>query len=121
MTPALAGLGFPFRIRAGGVERAAGVDKLDQDVLHLLGTRVGERVLRRGYGGGVHHRIQEPNDTTLHALVTYEIEQALLVHAPDVHLVGPIRLSAREEELTVVVEYVASPTDVVRRLQLTLP
>jgi phage baseplate assembly protein W len=65
VTPALAGLGFPFRIRAGGVVRAAGFDKLDQDVRHLLGTRVGERVLRRGYGGGVHHRVQEPNDATL--------------------------------------------------------
>lgn len=121
MTTPLAGVGFPFRIRAGGVVRAAGIDKLGQDVRHLLGTRVGERVLRRGYGGGVHHRVQEPNDTTLHALVTYEIEQALLLHAPDVHLVGPIRLSAREEELTVVVEYAASPANVVRRLQLTLP
>jgi phage baseplate assembly protein W len=121
VTPTLAGFGFPFRIRAGGVVRAAGLDKVDQDLRHLLGTRVGERVLRRGYGGGAHHRVQDPNDATLGALVAYEIEQALLAHAPNVRLVGPIGLSASEEQLTVVVEYVASPADIVRRLQLTLP
>lgn len=112
----LQGFAFPFRIRAGGVGRAAGMEKIEQDVIHLLSTRLGERVMLRNYGGGIYHRLQEPNTNTLHALVKHEIEQALRTFLPDVRLTAPLRLVAEEGQLTVTLEYQANPADVVRRL-----
>lgn len=113
----LAGIAFPFRV-AGGVRRARDFEKVAQDVRHLLGTRLGERVMLRGYGGGVHHRLQSPNDATLRALVRHEVEESLRVYMPGVELVAPIRLFAAEEALTVSIEYRADPGDIVRRLEL---
>ena len=61
------------------------------------------------------------NDNTLRLLVKREIEQALRVYMPDVSLTAPIRLTSREEELHIIVEYIADPRDVVRRLELQIP
>jgi phage baseplate assembly protein W len=117
----LLGFGFPFRIAAGGVARAAGADKVDQNVRHLLGTGLGERPMLRTYGGGVHHRLQDPADGTLRALVKHDIEGALRSYAPDVQLTGPISVSVVEEQLTVVIQYLANPQDVLRRIELQMP
>jgi phage baseplate assembly protein W len=120
MSTQLEGIAFPFRIERG-VNRARGFDKIEQNVRHLLSTRLGERAMLRSYGGGVHHRLQEPNDSTMRALIKHEIEQALRAFMPEVRLTAPIRISASESEMTVVVEYIADPQDVVRRLTLQIP
>jgi phage baseplate assembly protein W len=117
----LIGFAFPFRIANGGVRRARGFEKIKQNVRHLLSTRLGGRVMLRTYGGGVHHRLQEPNDATLRALIKHEIEQALRTYMPEVQLMAPIQLTAHEGELTIVIEYTADPRDVVRRLELQIP
>jgi phage baseplate assembly protein W len=90
-------------------------------VRHLLSTRLGERVLLRSYGGGVHARLQEASSTTLRALLKHEIEQALRDFMPDLQLAAPIVVRARAEELTIVIEYRADPQDMVRRLELQIP
>ncbi len=119
--PPLLGFAFPFRITGGGISRAQDFGKIEQNVRHLLSTRLGERVMLRTYGGGVHHRLQSPNDATLRALIKHEIEQSLRLYMPEVQLTAPIQLSSDEEELTIIVEYVADPQDVVRRLELQIP
>jgi phage baseplate assembly protein W len=121
VTAPLVGFGFPFRIVDGAVGRARDLEKIEQNVRHALSTRLGERPLRRTYGGGVHHRLQAPNDATLRALIRHEIEQALRAHLPEVRLVSPLDLESREEELTIVVQYAADPGDAVRRLELRVP
>ena len=40
---------------------------------------------------------------------------------PEVRLTAPIRITSNEEELTIIIEYVADPRDVVRRLELQIP
>ncbi len=116
----LYGFAFPFRIRGGGVDHASGYEKIEQDVIHLLSTRLGERVMLRSYGGGVHHRLQEANDNTLRSLIKHEIEMALRTFMPDVRLTAPLKLVPDEGQLTIFVEYSASPQDVVRRLVLII-
>ncbi|KAM3090255.1 GPW/gp25 family protein [Phormidesmis sp. 146-35] len=118
---ALMGFAFPFRITNGGIERSQGFDKIEDNVRHLLSTRLGERVMLRTYGGGVHHRLQAPNSTTLGALIKHEIEQALRTYMPEVKLTAPIRIRTVESELSIVVEYTAAPQDVIRRLELQIP
>jgi phage baseplate assembly protein W len=120
MSRPLSGFGFPFRIVDGGVGRATGFEKIEQNVRHLLSTRLGERVMLRTYGGGVHHRIQDPDDATLRALVKHEVEQALRIFMPEVQLTAPIQVLAREAGLTITIDYMADPQDVVRRLELQI-
>jgi phage baseplate assembly protein W len=121
MSARLSGLAFPFRIEQGGVAPARGFAKVEQDMRHLLSTRVGERVMLRAYGGGVHRRVQDPNDPALRTLLKHEIEQAVRLYMPEVQLTAPIRVITREEELTVVIEYTANPADFARRLELKIP
>jgi phage baseplate assembly protein W len=48
------GVAFPFRIDpvTGGVQRQSGDDKLRSNVIHIIMTNIGERLMRRGYGAG---------------------------------------------------------------------
>lgn len=121
MNDQLVGFAFPFRIGGGGISPASDFEKIEQNVRHLLSTRLGERAMLRTYGGGVHQRVQEPNDTTLRAIIKHEMEQALSTFMPEVRLTAPIQLTSTEEELTIIIEYVADPRDVVRRLELQIP
>jgi hypothetical protein len=119
MDERLTGFAFPFRFD-GGVRRARDFEKIEQNVRHLLSTRLGERAMLRTYGGGVHQRVQAPNDATLRALIRHELEQALRLFLPEVQLTSPLSLVSKEEVLTIVIEYRANPRDVVRRLRLQL-
>jgi phage baseplate assembly protein W len=118
----LTGFAFPFRIeRNGGVVQSVGRHKIEEDVVHLLSVRLGERTMLRDYGGGAYHRREEPNSPALAALVRHEIEVALRTFIPELRLVGPLTVVARESQLTVQIQYTAAPDDVLRRLDVTLP
>ena len=120
MSNGLTGMTFPFRV-LGGVIRSTDGEKIADDMRHLLSTRLGERVMLRTYGGGVHHRLQDANDSTLRALVKHEIEDGLRVFMPEVELTAPLQVTRREEELFIVIEYRADPREVVRRLEIRVP
>jgi hypothetical protein len=120
MTTTRLGFAFPFRVEGGSIAQSAGVKKVEDNIRHLLGTRLGERLMLRGYGGGVHHRLQDPNASTLRALVKREIEDALRAFAPEVRLVAPIRVASAEEELRITIEYRVDPSGVTGELTLRL-
>ncbi|WP_067463982.1 GPW/gp25 family protein [Actinomadura macra] len=121
MTGRLMGPAFPFRIESGGVARAVDDDKVEADLRHLLAGRAGERVMLRDYGTAVPARLQEPGSASLAPLLRRDIERALGRFMPEVRLTAPVRVVVNEERLTVVIEYVVRPYDVVRRLELGLP
>jgi phage baseplate assembly protein W len=114
-------MSMPFRIEGGRVRQSAGAEKVADDLRHLLSTRLGERLLRRTYGGGVQHRLQQPNDHTLRTLILHEIEQALRNHLPLARLTSPIRLSHNESELTVTFDYAIDPSEPAQHVALILP
>lgn len=117
----LRGLSFPFRIDGGRVAETDGFRKIEEDVRHLLSVRVGERIMLRAYGGGAHAHRQHPDDRALAALVRHEIEAAFQTYMPDLRLTAPIAVSADESVLTVVIEYLAAPGDVLRRVEVQFP
>ena len=117
----LRGPAFPFRIVEGRVAQHAGPAKVADNLRHLLSTRLGERVVGRSYGGGVHHRLQEPNDHTLRTLIRHEIDLALRAHLPEARLVSEIRLVHNEQELTVVFDYAVDRATAAQRVTLALP
>lgn len=115
------GMSLPFRVVNGRIGQTSGPDKIAENLRHLLSTRLGERVLRRGYGGGVQQRLQQPNDHTLRSLIRREIEQALRDHLPQARLVSPVRLTHAESELTVTFEYALDSAEPAQQVALTLP
>lgn len=125
MSSDLMGFGFPFRIvrqqpsGLGGIGRVSGTDKIEQDLQQLLGTRLGERTMLRGYGGGAQALLQEPNSGTVRALFKHDVERALALFLPDARLTAPIGIVADQETIRVSIQYVAAPDQVVQRLTLT--
>jgi hypothetical protein len=53
--------------------------------------------------------------------VKHEIQEGLRVFMPEVELVAPLRVTGREEEMTIAIEYRADPREVVRRLEIRIP
>jgi len=82
------GLSFPFRIDrgTGGVALAEGSEKLKENIIHLLLTGIGERVMRREYGGGVRELVHDPNNDALRAIVQRQILRAITTHEPRVEI-----------------------------------
>ena len=76
------GFAFPFRVDplSGGIAWAEGAEKLHDNVMQLLQTNPGERVMRRSYGGGLRDLVQDPNDDTLRALAQHRIGTAIAEH-----------------------------------------
>jgi len=118
MIPPLKGFGLPFRILGGGVTQASGNRKVEQNLEHLIATRVGERAMLRTYGGGVHSHVQDDNDAALLALIRHEIETAIRVFLPDARLTAPLAVTSNEGEVRVTITYRGDPSDIVRRLEV---
>ena len=91
------GFAFPFRFDAlsGGIAWAEGADKLHDNVMHLLQTNPGERVMRRSYGGGLRDLVQDPNDDVLQALAQHRIGQAIAEQEPRIR---PLRIAVHADD-----------------------
>lgn len=114
------GMSMPFRVTGGRIAQTSGTAKTTEDLRHLLSTRLGERFLRRGYGGGVHSRLQDPNDHTLRSLIRREIEAALRDNLPEARLSGPLRLTHDESTLTIAFDY-TTVSPAAESVAITLP
>src|SRR6266545_1435925 len=91
MTEAMTGFAFPFRLTAEteprrGVAMASGRDKLRQNIVQLLLTDIGERVMRRGYGGGLRQLVHDPNNDALRAIVQHQLSKAVSQWEPHAQL-----------------------------------
>ncbi len=82
----VSGMAFPFRVdpRTGGIAVTSGNDKLRENVVHLLLTRIGERPMLREYGGGVTQLLSENIDEGLVAIARHQIVKAVLRYEPRV-------------------------------------
>jgi phage baseplate assembly protein W len=71
----ITGFAFPFAIdpATGGVRTLSDDDKLRANIIHIVLTNVGERIMRRRYGGGVRQLVQDPNDQILATLIQHQI------------------------------------------------
>jgi uncharacterized protein len=71
----ITGFAFPFAIdpTTGGVKTLSDDNKLRANIVHIVLTNVGERIMRRSYGGGVRQLVQDPNDQILATLIQHQI------------------------------------------------
>lgn len=89
MIEAVSGFSIPFRIdraTGGAAVQSASAEKLKENLIHILLTGVGERVMRRDYGGGVRQLGHDPNNEALKAIVQHQIARSIGRWEPRVEL-----------------------------------
>ena len=123
MTTSITGFAFPFQIdpTTGGVMTLTGDDKLRANIVHIIMTNVGERVMRRSYGSGLRQLVQDPNDNALWAVVQHQIGKTIGLLEPRV-LLQQLTLSQSDDggTLYVTVNYVVTRTQAVQSLSVPI-
>lgn len=72
------GLAFPLQInQQGGLALAHGFNDIEQAVRIILGTSLGERVMRPEFGCRIHELVFAPNNAATRQLLAYYVEEAL--------------------------------------------
>ncbi len=80
MSEPISGFSMPFRIdpATGGVAEQSDVaQKLKENIIHILSTGLGERPMRRDYGGGLRQLVHDPNNEALKAIVQHQIARSI--------------------------------------------
>ena len=87
MTEEPRGLAMPFRIApGGGVAVETGVEKLRDNVMQVLLTGLGERVMRRDYGAGLRQLVHDPINDALLSVVQHQVIKAIAQAEPRVEV-----------------------------------
>lgn len=88
MADEIIGFSIPFRIDplTHGVAKEAGQEKLKENIIHILLTDSGERVMLREYGGGLRQLVHDPNNDALRAIVQHQIGKSLAQFEPRIQL-----------------------------------
>jgi len=78
---------FPFQFSgtggvatAGGGDDADSVEKVRQSLRQIIGTYIGERVMRRDFGSFLHRLVGEPNDSFLESRLRQFVNEAILLY-----------------------------------------
>jgi len=88
------GFALPFRIGAdGAVAAEAGAEKLRDNVVQILLTGLGERVMRREYGAGLRQLVHDPINDALLSVLQHQVVKAIATGEPRVE-VGAVRVAA---------------------------
>jgi uncharacterized protein len=123
MTSEIRGFAFPFQIdpRTGGVKDESGDDKLRANIVHILLTNVGERVMRRSYGGGLRQLVHDPNNSALWAIVQHQVGKSIGILEPRV-LLRDLTVSQSDDGATVFVsvKYLVRRTQEVQSLSVPI-
>jgi len=107
------GPSVPFRIdpKTGSATWSEGVDKIREDVMLLLGTRVGERPMLREYGSNVAALVHEPDDDVTTDLLRRQAQEALIRWEPRI-VVTRAQVDRSLGELRLLLNYVHTDTPV---------
>jgi phage baseplate assembly protein W len=111
MTEEINGFSSPFRIdsNSGGLVQQAGLEKLKENIIHILLTGAGERVMRREYGGGISQLVHDPNSEALRAIVQHQIVKSIGRWEPRVAL-KQVQVQIKGATLIVDLDYVVRQT-----------
>ena len=113
------GMQFPLQINSvGGVALSEGGDNIEEGIRLIIGTAVGERVMRPLFGCRIHDYVFHPNSNATVGMVAFYAAEALNKYEPRI---TDVRVSAKpsqgEESLMVVdVKYKIRSTNVDRNL-----
>ena len=97
MTQDTTGFALPFRIAAGGgVAVQTGVEKLRDNVVHILFTSLGERVMNRDYGAGLRQLVHDPINDPMLSIVQHQVIKAIALNEPRVEVMA-LRIGVHRE------------------------
>lgn len=81
------GLTTPLQLDAkGGIRASAGLEKVRESILTILGTRKGERTMRPNFGCELDKLVFAPNNAATASLAQYYVEESLTLWEPRIEL-----------------------------------
>ncbi len=99
---------FPVEIdRRKGIGMSQYESNIEESILVILGTALGERVMRPDFGCAIHDLIFAPNNSNTHGLIIYHVKEALMKWEPRIQALS-VDVDGDERELSrlfVKVEY----------------
>jgi uncharacterized protein len=112
------GLAVPFRIE-GGLVTARGNAKIRDNLIQIIMTAQGERVMRRDYGSGLRELAHDPNSDALRAVLQHQLLKAITQWEPRIVLRG-VRVDQKDETASVTIDYVVQSTREIERITVPL-
>jgi phage baseplate assembly protein W len=113
------GFGFPFAVTPDGrLAGAADVRRIDESIWIILGTRLGERLMRPDFGCAIHGLLFEQNTPGTRARAVDAVRRALVAHEPriDVQVIRCDVDPAQPSLLLVRIDYRVRGTNTVSNL-----
>jgi phage baseplate assembly protein W len=107
------GLAFPLQIdQQGGIALARGHYDIEQAILIVLSTALGERVMRPEFGCRIHELVFFPDEPSTRGLAAYYVEEALRRWEPriTVQKVDVYSDPGRDGTLLVDIHYIINDT-----------
>lgn len=104
------GVGWKFPIdldRRKGVAMSQFEENIEESILLVLGTALGERIMRPDFGCAVHDLVFAPNNSNTHGLIIYYVKEALNKWEPRIQALNvKIRVDADEpSKINTEIEY----------------
>lgn len=105
------GLSFPFRLNnRGGIAMSTTTvtspDHINESIAQIILTRLKERPMELDVGSDIHRAVFSPNDTTTHALLRYNIVDALTRLEPRISVSeDDIAIAAYESVVYIMINY----------------
>lgn len=99
------GWSFPLGVSgSGGVEMAEERQSIEQAIRIVLGTAVGERVMRPDFGCHIHDYVFRPNSPSTASLVAYYVKEAITKWEPRVQNVAVKAYPDPQSENTLLID-----------------
>jgi phage baseplate assembly protein W len=80
------GLAFPLRLGVAGLAESAGLARVEQSIHVILGTQVGERVMRPDFGSRLRGLVFAPNTSATADLARFYATESLTRWEPRIDL-----------------------------------
>jgi hypothetical protein len=101
------GVSFPLRTENGKIAWSKYEDSIRESILLILGTSIGERLMRPDFGCAIHDLVFSVNDTSTASFAIFHVEEALKKWEPRIELIK-VDANADEQEvnrLNISIEY----------------
>jgi len=115
------GWGFPIAVKDGHLKPAVYDDSIRESIQIILETARGERVMRPGFGCGLHERVFAINDASTQAAAADDVREALRQWEPRIEVLDVVVTAggAWDEILNISIDYRVRSTD--NRFNLVYP
>jgi uncharacterized protein len=109
----LTGFAFPFQIESlgHGVALSEGKKKIKENIIQIILTGIGERVMRHDYGAGIRELVHDPNNDVLRSIVQHQIAKSIGKWEPRVML-QEVNVTQQEGTLIAELQYTVRATHV---------